>query len=70
MNPALIHHDRTCTRQGAPAGLRELQQLSCQGLDALLVHVKSFQVRLVDGFIPINEKGQGVVTLRQGASDV
>ena len=69
MSAAICQHGLIGIRQDA-IGLRELQQLSCQGLYASLVHVKSFLVRLVDGGISIRKKGQRVVMLRQGADDV
>ena len=70
MSAAFFHHDLAGIRQDAMSGLRELQQLSCQGLDALLVHVGSFQVRRSDGFKPISEKGQEVAILMQELADV
>ena len=70
MSPAFFYHDLTSARQGALSGLRELQQFAYQGFDAALVHVGSFQVCLVDGFIPISEKDQEVAILMQGLADV
>jgi hypothetical protein len=70
MTPATVYHDLTGARQGALSGLRELQQFAYQGFDAALVHVGSFQVCLVDGFIPISVKGQGFANLLQGSKNV
>lgn len=48
MSPAFFYHDLAGARQGALSGLCELQQLSCQGSDASLVHLSSFQFRRFD----------------------
>lgn len=70
MSAAFFYHDLAGTRQGATSGLRELQQLSCQGMDASLVHQSSFQVRLVDEFHLIDGSTRHVGSFTQGRGNV
>lgn len=57
MNAASFNNDLAGARQGAMSGLCELQQLSCQGIDASLVHLSSFQVRRSDELQLIGRTG-------------
>lgn len=67
MISASFHHDLAGIRQDAMSGLGELQQSSCQGLNAALVHVSSFQVQFFDEGQLIEESFRHVGSFIQGA---